>query len=124
MGWWVIYPPYHEENRYFTMKHPPPGVTVTKDAKRAYDTIQSFKGSVTDVIPKHDMGVFDVFVQNPPQTPRRQNRVAIKFVRDPRFRNGKSRQRSGVTVKNRKQGPYFTSSGMVSRHPIGKRKRT
>jgi len=118
MGWWVITPPYQKPNRFFTFKEPV-GVETSPNIKSAYDTIQAFKGAVTDKIPAHDMGIFDVHITNPSK-PRKSNRASIKFVRDPQFRKGRQHQSKGIS--NKKIGIYYSAGHMISRHPIGKRK--
>jgi hypothetical protein len=119
IGYWVRYPPYRQQDSLFTMK-PPKGITISPDAKSAFDTIQTLKGSgkAPGSIPKFDMGIVDVFV-NAPQSPRRGNRNAIKFRPDSDARQGTQQQ----NMSNKKVGQYFIAGQMVSRKPIGKKKR-
>lgn len=114
IGWWSIYPPYGAEQRKFTIKKPE-GSQIVGDAKGAYDTIQTIKGLPPGKIAPFDMGIVDVEITKPPQSPRAGNRAAIRFTRD----TG-TRQPSNA-IRNRRVGQYYVARGMVSRRPIGRR---
>jgi hypothetical protein len=82
VGWWTRWPPYGQQDRIFTRRKPR-GAVMVRDARSAYDTIQTFSGIPPGKIPKFDMGIMDVFVDNPPGIPIRSNRDSIAFTRDP-----------------------------------------
>jgi polyhydroxyalkanoate synthesis regulator phasin len=88
VGWWTRWPPYGQQDRIFTRRKPN-GAVMVRDARSAYDTIQTFSGRPPGKIPKFDMGFEDVYVDSPPPIPRRRNRESIGFIRDPQFRKHK-----------------------------------
>lgn len=112
IGYWVIIPPYHlPSNRVFVLKKPK-GIRITANARTAAETIQSIGGPAAADF-DFNMGIVNVGVSNPPQRPSiQEGRRAIQFTRD------KDKTYSGITIRQKKVGPYYSRGGALSRKPM------
>ena len=118
IGWWIIYPPYKSINSFFSIKAPE-GISTAPDMKSAFDTIQKTSGKVPEKLSFDRLGIVSATITRPPDNPKMRNRAAISFKVKPNVVNGRQHQ----NVPNRKIGNYYVAGNMVSRKPIGRKRR-
>lgn len=123
IGYWRWEPPYKDENRHFSIEKPK-GVIITPDARTAFDTIQTYKGKSPGKLPKFDMGIVDVKIENAPQAPHRSNRQAIHFTQDRQTINSAKRNIRTInkpTVRSTRLGNMIATN-MGNGSVLGKKK--
>jgi len=109
-GWWVIVPPFYNEDTAIFTFTVPKGIRTAPNMKSAFSTIQKTNDKVPDRISFDRLGIVRATITRPPRQPGTRT-GAIRFTQ-----TSKANQR----VRNKRIGKYYVAGNMVSRHRIGR----
>jgi len=114
--YWVFRPPFASSDDLRPFRNLPKGVTLAKDARSAYDTIQTIHGKPPRYIPPIQMGFQRIEITQPSHTPGRRGSIKFTSTRG----NGGPAPTGLVSVR---RGRIYETQGqggkLLSRRPLG-----